>query len=96
MILELASFRITPGEAPNFEAAYRQASLVIASAKGYISHELQRSVDVENHYMLLVQWQTRDDHMIGFRESPLFIEWRRLLGSYFAAPPEVEHYEAFS
>lgn len=93
MILELASLRIKPGEASSFEAAYRQASLVIASATGYISHELQRSVDVENHYMLLVQWRTRDDHMIGFRESPLFAEWRRLIGPYFAGAAEVEHYE---
>lgn len=93
MILELASFHIKPGEAGNFEAAYLQASLVIAAAKGYLSHQLQRSVDVENHYMLLVQWQTRDDHMVGFRESPLFVEWRRLLGPYFAGTPEVEHYQ---
>lgn len=94
MILELASLRIQAGETANFEAAYKQASLVIATAKGYITHQLQRSVDVEHHYILLVQWQTRDDHMIGFRESPLFVEWRRLLGPYFAATPEVEHFQS--
>ena len=32
--------------------------------------------------------------MQGFRESDLFVRWRELIGSYFAAPPEVEHYQA--
>lgn len=93
MILEIASFKIKAGEGPVFENAFTAAAKVISSAKGYISHQMQRSVDVENHYVLLVQWQTRDDHMVGFRESPLFVEWRRLLGPHFAAAPEVEHYE---
>jgi heme-degrading monooxygenase HmoA len=93
MILEIASFKIKPGEARAFENAFTEAAKVIASAKGYISHQMQRSVDVENHYVLLVQWRTRDDHMVGFRESPAFVEWRRLLGPSFASAPEVEHYE---
>lgn len=93
MILEIASFKIKAGEAQAFETAFTQAAKVISSAKGYISHQMQRSVDAENHYVLLVQWQTRDDHMVGFRESPLFVEWRRLLGPSFASAPEVEHYE---
>jgi heme-degrading monooxygenase HmoA len=96
MILEVASFKITSGQSPAFETAFHQAAKVIAQAKGYISHELQRSVDTPDHYLLLVKWQTRDDHMVGFRESPLFIEWRRLIGPYFAAAPAVDHYEFFA
>lgn len=96
MILEAASFSIQPGQSPAFEATFQQAAKVIAQAHGYIGHELQRSVDTADHYLLLVKWQTRDDHMIGFRESPLFVEWRRLIGPYFAAPPVVDHYEFFA
>lgn len=96
MILEVASFKIKPGESSQFEAAFLEAAKVICQARGYISHEMQRSVDVPDHYLLLVKWHTRDDHMIGFRESPLFVEWRRLIGAYFAGAPEVEHYEFFA
>ncbi|MGE0115976.1 MAG: antibiotic biosynthesis monooxygenase [Steroidobacteraceae bacterium] len=95
MILEMASLKIQPGQAQNFEAAFLQAEHVIASSPGHLSHQLQRSLDVANHYMLLVQWRTLEDHVVGFRESPLFVEWRRRLGPFFAAPPEVEHYELF-
>ena len=96
MILEVASIDIQPGQSPAFEAAFHQAAKVIAQAHGYLGHELQRSVDTENHYLLLVKWQTRDDHLVGFRESPLFVEWRRLIGPYFAGAPVVEHYESFA
>ncbi len=96
MILEVVSLSIHPGQTAEFRAAYLQASKVISQAKGYISHEMQRSVDVEDHYLLLVKWQTRDDHVIGFRESPLFLEWRRLIGPFFAGTPAVEHYEFFA
>jgi hypothetical protein len=39
-------------------------------------------------------WDTLEDHMVGFRESPAFAEWRALLGPHFAGPPAVEHYIA--
>jgi heme-degrading monooxygenase HmoA len=96
MILEMASISIKPGERAAFEAAYQQASAVIAQASGYISHQLQRSIEVENHYMLLVQWRTLADHMTGFRESPLFGQWRALIGPFFAALPQLEHGELVS
>lgn len=96
MILEVASFAIKPGESLAFETAFVEAAKVIAQASGYIAHEMQRSIDQPDHYLLLVKWQTRDDHMVRFRESPLFLEWRRLLGPYFAAAPAVEHYEFFA
>jgi len=93
MILEAAVIVIKAGQREAFEAAYAQASRVIASAQGYVSHELQRSVDNPGRYLLLVQWRTRDDHMVGFRESPLFKQWRALLGPYFDAAPNVDHLE---
>ena len=94
MILEAAVILIKDGTREPFEAAYVQASSVIASAAGYISHQLQRSVDTPNRYLLLVQWRTRADHMVGFRESSLFTQWRALLGPYFEVAPAVDHLES--
>jgi hypothetical protein len=34
-----------------------------------------------------------EDHMVGFRESELFTQWRGLIGPFFANPPEVTHWE---
>ena len=43
--------------------------------------------------MLQIFWDTLEDHTVGFRQSPLFTEWRAIVGPFFAAPPHVEHFE---
>jgi energy-coupling factor transporter ATP-binding protein EcfA2 len=30
---------------------------------------------------------------VDFRQGPLFAEWRAIVGPFFAAPPQVEHFE---
>jgi hypothetical protein len=42
--------------------------------------------------VLRIEWATLEDHTIRFRGSPAFAEWRAGVGSFFAAPPVVEHY----
>ncbi len=93
MILEVAILNIKDGLNDEFEAAFQTASSIIATMSGYISHELQRCVEVENRYILLVRWQTIEDHTIGFRQSPEYQQWRSLLHHFYDPFPIVEHYE---
>ncbi len=94
MILEHAAFSITPGSESDFESAVEQATEVVAQAHGYRSLRLLRGVEQPSGYLLLIEWDTVEDHMVGFRESELFLRWRELVGPYFAAPPVVEHFGA--
>ena len=94
MILERAIFAIKPGtKTPDFAAAYALARPHIEGAKGFRKVEMRQGVENPESYLLLVWWDTVDDHMKGFRESPAFAEWRKHLGPFFAGPPGVEHYE---
>ena len=93
MILELAHFHIVPGGNAGFEAAFATAQDILASMPGYLDHQLQRGIEDEREYRLLVHWNTVEDHMQGFRESPRFGEWRALLQPFFAAPPSAAHYQ---
>jgi heme-degrading monooxygenase HmoA len=93
MILEIAALNVRPDGREAFEAAFPAAARILSSAEGYISHQLQRSVDTENRYVLLVNWQTKEDHTVGFRGSLQYQEWRKLIHHFFDAPPVVEHYE---
>src|SRR6266487_4281151 len=43
MILEIAILNVRPGREDEFEAAFAQASPIIASMPGYVSHQLQHS-----------------------------------------------------
>jgi heme-degrading monooxygenase HmoA len=92
-MLEVAVLNIIPGKEAEFEAAFRDASAIISSMAGYVSHQLQHCVENESRYILLVNWQTLEAHTIGFRTSPQYQEWKKLLHHFYSPFPTVEHYE---
>jgi heme-degrading monooxygenase HmoA len=92
MILEVAILDVKSGQTEQFEIAFKTASALIAAIPGYLSHELQRCVETESRYILLVRWQTLADHTIGFRQSPQYQQWRNLLHHFYEPFPTVEHY----
>jgi heme-degrading monooxygenase HmoA len=94
VILERAIITVKPGHADDFIRAFAQAAPLIRSAKGCRKADMHRGVENPDSFILLALWDTLEDHMIGFRESPEFTEWRAILGPHFAAPPAVEHYAA--
>ncbi len=93
MILEAAMLSVKKGRETEFEAAFRQASAIISSMHGYISHELQRCLEVKGKYLLLVQWETLEAHTVGFRQSAEYQTWKQLLHHYYEPFPTVEHFE---
>jgi len=93
MILELAVLRVRSGESVAFEGAFAQAQGIIAAMPGYGGHQLQRCLESPAKYVLLVHWQKLEDHTIGFRQSPQYQEWKRLLHHFYDPFPTVEHYE---
>jgi heme-degrading monooxygenase HmoA len=83
MILESAILQIRSGKSAAFEKAFRVAQAIIASMPGYISHELQRCVERNGCYLLLVRWETRAAHEQGFRKTAQF---RRLIAARRRSP----------
>jgi heme-degrading monooxygenase HmoA len=93
MILEVAILDIKPGLGADFEDVFQVAKNIISTMPGYISHELQHCLEKDDRYILLVYWQTLEDHTIGFRQSAQYQEWRALLHHFYDPFPVVEHYE---
>jgi heme-degrading monooxygenase HmoA len=91
--LKSRSWTSSPSWWGDFENAFREASQYIAASPGYVSHELQRCLEDANRYILLVQWQTLEAHTQGFRGSPRYKEWRRLLHHFYDPFPTVQHYD---
>ena len=93
MILEAALLQVRSGQSAAFEAAFGEAQRIISSMPGYRSHELQRCVEREGQYLLLVRWDSVAAHEEGFRKSPQYQEWRKLLHHFYEPFPTVLHYE---
>ncbi|HOC12340.1 MAG TPA: antibiotic biosynthesis monooxygenase [Propionicimonas sp.] len=94
MVIEHAQISVIPGREDEFAANFDQALAVIRQAKGFRWAELHRFIERESVFLLLVGWESFEDHMTGFRESELFAQWRAVIGPFFAEPPVVEHFAA--
>ena len=93
MILELADIRIHPGQQAAFEKAIELGlNTVACKAQGFQGGKVNRGIENPERYVLQIFWDTLEDHTVGFRESDLFTQWRAIVGPFFAAPPQVEHF----
>ena len=93
MILEIADIRIRSGEQAAFDAAIcRGIDTVMAKAAGFRGYKVNRGVESPDRYVLMIFWDTLENHTVDFRNSSAFAEWRAIVGPYFAVPPQVEHF----
>jgi heme-degrading monooxygenase HmoA len=93
MILEIADIRITPGQQAAFEqAVQRGIATVVSQAKGMRGYKVNKGIESPERYVLQIFWDSLEDHTVGFREGPLFAQWRAIVGPFFAGPPVVEHF----
>jgi len=93
VILEVAQLDVLPTKTADFEKAFTELSEIISSAPGYLSHELQRCIETPGRYVLLVRWETLEDHTEGFRGSDGYQEWKRLLHHFYDPFPTVRHFD---
>jgi heme-degrading monooxygenase HmoA len=94
VILEIADIRIAPGQNAAFEAAIQHGLATVASkAQGFKGAKVNAGIESPERYVLQIFWATLEDHTVGFRQGPLFAEWRAIVGPFFAVPPVVEHFQ---
>ncbi len=93
MILEVADIRIRPGTQAEFDVAIRNGvSSVLCKAEGFRGYKINRGIESPERYLLMVFWDTLENHTIDFRGSPAFAQWRAIVAPFFAVAPSVEHF----
>jgi len=92
MILEHCDIEIDPSKGAEFEEAIlRGVSTVIAKAKGFRGFKVNHSIESPARYLLLIYWDSLENHTVDFRGSDAFADWRAIVGPFFVKPPSVEH-----
>jgi heme-degrading monooxygenase HmoA len=94
MILESAMLHVRPGQSAAFETALAQALPLIAAGKGFKGIEVRPCIEAPGRYLLLVWWETLEDHTQGFRGSDRYPRWKALLHHFYDPFPTVEHFAA--
>jgi heme-degrading monooxygenase HmoA len=92
MVLEVATFDVTPGQEDEFTAAYQRVKHLLTSTAGCRSARMTRGIESPSQFILIVEWDTVEAHVQGFRGSDRFPSWRAAISPYFAGSPHAEHY----
>ena len=82
----VAILNVRAGEGDAFEQAFSQAQSSISSMPGYVSNQLQRCLESQDKYILLIQWLRLEDHTIGVRQSRQYQDWKKLLHDFYVKP----------
>jgi heme-degrading monooxygenase HmoA len=96
VITEQAVLDVGEGREAEFEAAFAQATPIIASMPGFASLRLLRCLETPHRYLLLVEWERLEDHTEGFRGSAQYEDWKALLHRFYDPFPVVEHFALVS
>ena len=92
MVLEITTIHVHRGSRLNFDQALPRAIEIIAGADGYIRHQVHRSVENRNHFVLLVFWQEKADSVERFRESGRLGQIQSLLHGFYEIYPKTEFF----
>lgn len=96
MVLEVIRYLVAGGQENQFEADYGKAAEYLDASPHCLSYTLARSGKEKNRYVMLIEWDSADGHLQGFRQSPDFAKFFALVKPYFNMIEEMEHYEKTS
>jgi heme-degrading monooxygenase HmoA len=93
MVLEIVDISIDPAKKAEFEQAVSAGvAEAIAPAKGFRGYKLNAGIEKPGRYILMIYWDTLENHTVDFRESDAFPKWRGHVGPFFLQAPSVEHF----
>ena len=93
MILEIVDISIDPAKKADFEKAVSAGvTEAIAPAKGFCGYKLNAGIENPGRYILMIYWDTLENHTVDFRGSEAFTQWRSHVGPFFLQAPTVEHF----
>jgi len=93
VITEHALLEVVSGREDEFVEAMERAKRLIVSSPGFVSLRVERGVERPGCFLLLVEWETLEDHTQGFRGSAAYEQWRAALHHFYDPFPVVEHFE---
>lgn len=91
MIVEKALITVDRGEEEPFERAFFEAAPLISSSPGCHGVHLYDCVVEPTRFLFVIGWESLAAHEEGFRKSPAFAEWRKIVGPYLGGLSELAH-----
>ena len=92
--VEIIRYTITPDLHSNFEEAYKKAGKLLEESSYCLAYQVIHGEEESDHYIVIIDWTSTQDHMNGFRQSPQFMPFFNLVKPFYNNIEEMKHYKA--
>lgn len=92
MVLEHVHIQVAPERSKAYLRAFAQARPLVLAQPGCRSCRLLPKVEEEGAYLLLIEWESKEAHTEGFRQSEEYLKWSALLHPFYDIFPTVDYY----
>ena len=91
LVIEIAQLPVAPGREVEFERAMVRGREILENAPGSGEIKILRGVESPSTYVLLVEWESVEQHHAAVEEDS-FLEFRELLRGFYEDKPVVQHF----
>jgi len=96
MVVEYVRYQIPLEQGDDFAAAYARAGVVLDADEHCLTHEVARSVEEPENWVVRIEWDSLEGHEQGFRTATHFADFVAEVRPFFAAIQEMKHYAVHS
>lgn len=93
MVLEHVHIKVDSNKVAAYSETFDRARPLVQSQDGCLGCRLLPKVGAVGEFLLLIEWESKAHHTEGFRCSPEYQEWSRLLHPFYDASPTVNYYQ---
>ncbi|MEP7081262.1 MAG: antibiotic biosynthesis monooxygenase family protein [Ginsengibacter sp.] len=91
--VEIIRYNIPQEQHSNFETAYTDAGKYLKASMYCLGYQVIHGNDEPNHYIVIIRWTSKEEHLNGFRTSPEFMPFFNLVKPFISKIEEMKHYD---
>lgn len=91
--VEIIRYTITADQHSSFEEAYKKAGKLLEESTFCLGYQVIHGEEEPDHYIVIIDWTSTQDHMNGFRQSPQFMPFFNLVKPFYNSIEEMKHYK---
>lgn len=90
--VEIIRYNILASQHDSFEKAYTNAGELLKQSSYCLGFEIIHGEDEPDHYIVIIKWTSKDDHLNSFRKSKNFMPFFNIIKPFYNSIEEMKHY----
>ncbi|RAW01114.1 antibiotic biosynthesis monooxygenase [Pseudochryseolinea flava] len=89
---EIIRYKISQTDRDKFISAYTEAQKHLQASEYCLGYELIHGEEEPENFIVIIYWTSTNDHLAGFRKSPVFGPFFNLVKPFYNNIQEMKHY----